>query len=341
MYKKTLLVLALILSITGYAQKYRAIQLPAAISGVNEEFSGMTMYNNRLYLAPQYGDHKETLLNGNFNLYSINADSIARVIDGKDAVLINYKTIRVLNLNELPDSVKKNYEGFEAITIVNNQVYLSIETTDTYDYCFLLKGTLDTINNLVHIDPKHFLSLKRQLYISNAGFESVTYLAKENKLLAYYEFNAASNGGTGFLIDTALASPPQKIKTPFLYFRITDIAATPNDRIYGINYFWNGDYNAYLNNKIVTKPEARIKQMIPSLRDSLDKNPAYLKGSHTTFARIVTLDNHKDSQWKQVATFDGDKNNWEGIALFKKGALIITDANRSSRQLTTFAYVEF
>jgi hypothetical protein len=319
--------------------RYTTILLPKVISSVNEEFSGMATWNNRVYLEPQYGDHKETKLDGDFNIYSIGTDSIGRVIDNKDKALTAYRTIKVLNLNLLPDSVKKYYEGFEAITIVNNQVYLSIETTDTYAWCFLLKGVLDTINNKIIVDPRHFISLKRQLYISNAGFESVTYLPKENKLLAFYEFNASPDGGIGYLIDTAFKKPVEKVKVPFLYFRITDMTATKNDRLYGINYFWNGDYDHYLNNKIVTAPEDRIKQTIPDLRDSLKANPGYLK--QKTFARIVTLENYKDKQWQQVVSFDGYKNNWEGLALFRKGALIITDANRSSKQLTTFGYIEF
>lgn len=326
----------------AYSQsKYKALQLPTAISGVNEEFSGMTILNNRVYLEPQYGDHKETKLDGDFNIYSISTDSISRVIDGKDTALTAYKTIKVLNLSQLPDSVKKYYEGFEAITIVNKQVYLSIETTDSYDYCFVLKGVLDTIKNQILIDPKHYVTLKRPLYIVNAGFESVTYLPTEKKLLAYYEFNALANGGTGYLIDTAFKKPPQKIKVPFLYFRITDISATKNGKLYGINYFWNGDYNRYLNNKTVTNPENSIKEVIPDLRDKLNKDPDYLKNSKTNYARIVALDNFKTGEWKQVTSFNASNNNWEGLALFRKGALIITDANRSSKLLTSFAYIEF
>jgi hypothetical protein len=333
--------LIVLASINGYGQsKLKLISLPKGISGVNEEFSGMTTWKGRVYLEPQYGDHKETKLDGAFNLYSIKADSIGRVLDGKDTVLTKFETIKVINLNKLPDSVKQYYEGFEALTIVNKQqVYLSIETTDTYDYCFLLKGTLDTVKNVLTIDPRHYSTLKRPLKISNAGFESVTYLPEKNKLIAYYEFNGSPDGGTGYLLDTSLNKAPEKIKVPFLYFRITDIATTSKGQIYGINYFWNGDYDHYLNNGILTNQDENIKATIPDLRDSITNKPDYLR--RKTFARIVTLRNYKDTQWKQVASFDGYKNNWEGITLFRKGALIITDANRSSKQLTTFAYLEF
>lgn len=340
MRKICLFLLFITVTSCAYSQvKYKTIPFPAGISSVNEEFSGMALWNNRVYLEPQYGDHKETKLDGDFNIYSIAADSINRVITSKDTALSAYRILKVLNLDKLPDSVKKYYEGFEAITFTKNQVYLSIETYDKYDYCFLLKGSVDTVNNQIHIDPNNFATLKRSLYIENAGFESVTYLSKENKLLAMYEFNAAAKGNTGFLIDTAFKHRPEKIETPFMYFRITDITANQNDEVYGINYFYNGDYNSYLDNGTVSKPEANIKKIIPGLRDSLNKNPDYLK--HKTFARIVMRHNYKDLQWKQLATFDGYKNNWEGLTLFNKGALIVTDANRSSKQVSILAYIEF
>lgn len=335
-----MLVITVLSALAARAQNMcKNIPLPKAINGVNEEFSGMTIYGGRLYLEPQYGDHKETKLDGTFNLYSILADSINRVIDGQDTALSAFKTISVKNLNLLPDSVKANYEGFEAISIANHTVFLSIETDDKYPYCFVLKGKLDTVKGEVIVDAEHFISLRRYSSISNAGFESVTYLPKENKLLAYYEFNAMPKGGCGYLIDTSFSKAPQQITTPFLYFRITDIAAANDGKIYGVNYFWNGDYDAYLNNDWVKKPEAAIGKLIPELGMRLSADPDYLHNN--PYASIVMLDTRKSKQWRYVRSFDGAKNNWEGIALFKKGALIVTDANRSSKQVCRLVYVDF
>ncbi|MEN0054678.1 MAG: hypothetical protein AAGC65_13475 [Mucilaginibacter sp.] len=325
----------------AYGQNaYKNIPLPKNINDVNEEFSGMAMYNGRVYLEPQYGSHKETKLNGDFYLYSLLADSIGRVIDGKDTVLTRYRTISVKNLDKLPDSVKTYYEGFEAITIVNNMAYLSIETNDTYDYCFLLQGKLDVEKNEIIINPLHFATLKRPIHVNNAGFESVSWLPAEKKLLAYYEYNGEPKGGQGYLIDPDFTKAPEQIATPQLYFRITDIAVTKDDKIYGINYFWNGDYNTYLNNGVLKNEEEKIKQSISDLKAGIDADAAYLKKN--SYGRIVMLNSRTDKEWKQVTSaFPIPKNNWEGIALYRKGALIITDANRSSKQLSTFGYIEF
>lgn len=319
--------------------KLKPIQLPEVINGVNQEYSGITQYKGRIYLLPQYGNHKETKTEGEFNIYSLLADSVNRVISGLDTGLTTYKTIKVKNLNKLPLIIKQNYQGFESITIVNNQVYMAMETPTMYYYCYLFKGVLDTVRNEINLDTKHYISLRRYPYIENAGFESVAYLPNEKKLLAYYEFNGMPGGGIGYLIDPSFKKSSQQIKAPFLYFRITDIATTASGEIYGINYHYNGDYDEYLNNGILNNREDDIKKAVADLKDKLTKSPDYLKNN--TYARIVTLKNYKDKQWQHVTTFDSEKDNWEGITLFKKGALIITDANRSTKQLSSFAYIEF
>lgn len=325
--------------------KYKTIPLPGAIAGVAEEYSGMCTYGNRIYLVPQYGDHKTPVkkdnLKGEFLIYSLLTDSIGQVVDGKDTALSTYKALKVINLDKLPDDVAEGYEGFEAISIVNNTVYLSIETDDKLENCYLLKAKLDLPNNHIVVDADHILKLKRPELIYNAGFESVTWLPKEKKLLAYYEYNGEPNGGQGYLIDTSFSKAPEAIKTPQLYFRITDITATNKDEVYGINYFWNGDYKYYLGNDKLHNQENNIKTIIPDLRDSLNKDSAYLKSTKTTYARIVKLKNHKGADWQEVTTFPGNRNNWEGLTLFRKGALVVTDANGSKKQNTVLAYVEF
>jgi hypothetical protein len=346
MHKKILLLSAIFISAIAYGQgNYKTIKLPKAISGTAEEYSGMCTYNNRVYLLPQYGDHKtqqkKDNLKGDFFIYSLRGDSIDRVVDGKDTALTAYKTLKVINIDKLPDTLANEYEGFEAMNIVGNTVFLSVESDDMYQNCYLLKGRLDTVNNQVIVDPLHILKLKRPELIYNAGYEAVTWLPTEKKLLAYYEYNGRKTGGNGYLIDTSFSAPPEAIKTPQLYFRITDMVATNKDKIYGVNYFYNGDYKYYLDNKEVNNQEANIQKTIPDLRDSLLKDSAYLKHPPATYARIVMLKNRNSKKWKQVANMPGYRNNWEGITLYRKGALIITDANGRKQQDTLLAYVEF
>jgi hypothetical protein len=325
--------LLVIFSLPAAAQKnLKILPLPIQINSVNEEFSGMSWSGNRLYLLPQYGNHKETLLSGDFSLYSLHADSIARVIDGKDTALTQFKIIKVKNLDKLPDSVQKHYQGFEAITFYRNEVFFAIETDDKYDYCFIIKGVLNEQQNQIVVDPSPIIALKRYPYIFNAGFESLTYVPGKHKLMALFEFNGMKDGGIGYLIDLSLQHKPKAIKASYLPFRVTDIQVAARGRIYGINYYWEGDYDVYLNNNVLRNQENVVKKMAPGFGDSLKTK---------SYARIVTKKRWKSKKWKQVISFEGKKSNWEGLALYRNGALVITDANRSNKLKTTLAFIEF
>jgi len=322
-------------------QRYHLLHLPDSINSINEEFSGMDVLEGRIYLLPQYGSHMDTKLDGDFFIYSIKADSIRRNIEGKDEGITSFGKVKVKGLAELPDSLKMYYEGFEAISFIGHQVFLSMETVDSSDYCYLLKGEIDTSTKEITIDPKKFIALKRYPYIKNAGFEGLTYLPKQKKLLAVYEFNGSPDGGIGYLIDPDFNKLPRKIKFPFLPFRITDTDAAKDGSVYAINYYYGGDYSKYLNNQVLRNEEEPLKNLVPELRDSLIKNPNYLRVKGTAYARIVKIKSLKSKYWSHIKSFDAFENNWEGMVLFDKGALIITDANRNKSQRSTLSYIEF
>jgi hypothetical protein len=120
-----------------------------------------------------------------------------------------------------------------------------------------------------------------------------------------------------------------------LPFRITELFA--GDKIYALNYYYHGDHATYADSTM-----ADIRTTIPELATELSNDPDYLKEKNHEFARIVSMDSLNDTKWKQIATFPGQKNNWEGMVLFRKGALIVSDANNNAPyQVTTLAYVEF
>ncbi|MDI3319342.1 hypothetical protein [Pinibacter soli] len=316
-------------------KKFQQIQLPEEISGVAEEFSGMALWNNRVYLLPQYGDQqkKERLVEDNFFIYSILIDSINLTLDN-NIPLTKFQKIKVKNLDKLQQEVKEGYEGFEAILIMNGTVFMNIETHDNFTNCYMLKGNLDTTTNELTIDTGKVMRLKRWFNWENAGFESIAYIPSENKLLTAYEANFHTVN-YAYLVDTGFASESVRTQIPMLPFRITDLFM--GDKIYALNYYYHGDHAIYADSTIND-----IKTTIPELAEQLNTDPDYLKEKNHEYARIVSLDSLSDTKWKQVATFPGVKNNWEGMVLFRKGALIVSDANNNApHQVTTLAYIEF
>jgi hypothetical protein len=317
----------------------KEIPLPMSINGINQEFSGLALEDDRLYLLPQYGGQSGTKLNSDFVIYSIAIDSILNSIEGKDSSLLNFNVIQVRNLDRFPDSVTRYYQGFEAIVLRNDEVFLSMETNDRYGYCFVLKGELDRDRHQITLNTKDYLALKKPSKIPNAGFESLAYSPVEHKLLAVFEFNGIQ-GGTGYLVDTSLKAA-QEFVIPHLPFRITDIQIADSGTVYGTNCYWNGDYRVYGQQEIGAIHQQFLGKEVPDLKTDIEKNPSFLKDKQMSYGRIVKLNGNANADWEQLRKVDTSANNWEGIVLFGKGALIITDANNNSSQRTTLAYIEF
>lgn len=338
--KKYSTLLFSILSFAASAQNpLQEIPLPKAINGVGEEYSGMAVWKDRLYLLPQYGGHKDSVLRGDVEIYSIRLDSIRRVITGKDTALTAYRTLKLTGINQLSDTIRF-YQGFEAIAIVDGQVFLSIETDDEKNKdCYVISGALDIARNRVIINPRSLAVLPRFSFVPNAGFESLTWLPKEKKLLALFEFNASPYGNRGYLLDKNLSKLPQVVSMPFSYFRITDAAATTSG-IYALNYFWSGDYKDYLNNCLV-REDASLLDSVPPLRPLVTADSGWLRGKNNCLTRILKLSNLKGSRWVQEKVVETGCSgaNWEGIVPFDKGFLIISDANIKSYLRTALGYV--
>jgi hypothetical protein len=318
------------------------IKLPPDISSVQEEYSGLALYHNRLYLLPQYGSNPDKSLQGAFFLYSLHLDSLHRVLKGKGAPpeLTHYRKLRVRNLEQLPAAIQKEYEGFEALVIVGNQVFLTMETVDSSLNCYLLAGRLDTARSEVVIDTARVRSLPRFSFVHNAGFEALTFLPAQNKLLALDEFNASGYGSKGYLLDTALTGAPQIVDVPTLYFRLTDIAAADSS-VYALNYYWNGDYTYYLKNCMVGGEEKAVAAT-PDIQEQVRAQAGYLSDPNTCYTRIVKLGPGPTPHWEQVKKLETacSGNNWEGLVVLESGFLLISDANRSKRLKTTLVFIE-
>lgn len=335
----------LLSSATSFAQT--EIKLPPDISSVQEEYSGLALSHNRLYLLPQYGSNPDKSLQGAFFLYSLRLDSLQRVLQKKGpgapaagGELTRYRKLRVRNLEQLPASIQKEYEGFEALVIVGNQMFLAMETVDSSLNCYLLAGRLDTARSEVVIDTARVKSLPRFSFVHNAGFEALTFLPAQNKLLALDEFNASGYGSKGYLLDTALTGAPQVVDVPNLYFRVTDIAAADSS-VYALNYYWNGDYPHYLKNCMVGGEEKAIAAT-RDIQEQVSAQAGYLRDPNTCYTRIVKLAPGPTPRWEQVKKLETacSGNNWEGLVVLDSGFLLISDANRSKRLKTTLVFIE-
>ncbi|HPH37523.1 MAG TPA: hypothetical protein PL108_07670 [Sediminibacterium sp.] len=109
---------------------------------VNNEYSGLTVWNNQLLLIPQYSAKPKGVIK------AINKDKFINV--GKANINLADKDFTNLIFHDpekLLTSINNN-EGWEAATVDKDTIYLTIETDMGNNLCYVLKGFIknDTIN---------------------------------------------------------------------------------------------------------------------------------------------------------------------------------------------------
>lgn len=252
----------------------------------------------------------------------IQALSLRKIKPGKHQTFArsDLYEIRIDDPKHLLD-VKKS-EGFEAITFAGSDVYLAMETTsETEDSCFLFKGWLE--KNLITLTGRiglpHLKNCDGQP-IGNAGYESLTYLPKEKKLLAIYEYEGEAGKPAGFKVDPKFekTATPVYLDQP-LCFRITDIQATGTGGYFGVNVCYEGSMkdDKYL--------DCHCSSNNPDVN-------AVIEGKTRSFSQIISFTQVNDStyHWEHFRNIDASMPvNWEGFAMVKDNFLLINDTNNA------------
>ena len=130
-YLKRFLFLILVLYATSAsAQKSaytaRTIKLPAEIADRNNQFSGLCRLGNQLLLLSE----SRLQESAEAKVYALDFTSIDAQLTQK-ATELPYKKYLIRNLDKLRariDSTGQHYEGLEAMTVLNNVAYFSVET---------------------------------------------------------------------------------------------------------------------------------------------------------------------------------------------------------------------
>ncbi len=291
------------------------ISLPPELSYYDNQFSGLSIYDGKLFLMSEsrLEDSAEA------KLYEINITDIEKKIVDSSMVL-PYKKIAIKNLNALRnkmDELGDEYEGLEAISIEQNMVYLTVETTTPSKNCYLLKGVLT--DSTVELDvfflpilPKPITKAGEHIY--NAGFESAAVI--DNTIFCFYEYNFFDEKNlvvalTPFSLNRVMYQIPSIEKLPF---RLTDITKTGSNTFTGINYFYKGG-----GNDAVYRTPKNDKQNDKLIRDEY---------GYKSYCRLIKI-KYKNQQfsWEPLWQFPYEYMgyNWEGIAAYKNGYFIIND----------------
>ncbi len=316
MKKYLLLSITCLLSLTGMAQeKYSLlnIKLPPEVSYYDNQFSGLYISNNRLFLMSEsrLQDNREAIL------YSAGLADIEQY-QSDTTYTIPFKKHPIIGLDILRNHMQAQnqvYEGLEAIVIEGNTVYLSVETNTPSTNCYLLKGRFN--NDAVVLDTTFLLPLRKPTkpngeHIYNAGFEAITLFNKQ--LYTFFEYNYFDKANFIYRYNPALNNKEDSLPIiPALPFRITDITPTGNGHFTAINYFYKGtgDDEVY-----------RLAPADPSNKFIKDGN------GYKNYIRLIDIQiTHKKITWKTLYELPVAymSYNWEGIASYKNGYFIIND----------------
>jgi hypothetical protein len=327
------LVLLALCAASASAQKSaftaRTINLPAEIADRNNQFSGLCRYGNQLLLLSESRLQEDA----EAKVYALDFASIDAQLTQQPAEL-PYKKYLLRNLDKLRariDSTGQHYEGLEAMTVLGNVAYFSVETATSSPYCYVLRGPIDDARNTITLDTHYLVPLAKPTlsngtHIYNAGFESMASYGQS--LLLLYEHNYFAHDNYAFTLPTADTAPdiPQYVPVKRLPFRVTDMVPTGKNRFIGINYFFSG-------------AEDSVYRPAPT-----DPNTKFIRSNtgYQNYCRLISLRyRHGRISWKPLFELPREYMlyNWEGLAAYRGGYFLINDKYGPSNQ-STLLYIQ-
>jgi hypothetical protein len=197
----------------------------------------MAWYLDRLILLPQYPDRFAQ--DGIGKVFSIRREDIVRYVQGAQTTPILVDQINFFD-EQITDKIP-GFQGYEAIAIQGNQVYLTIEAGLIEMMGYLISGQISPDGNTIQLNSTYLTKIPPKINLHNYSDESLIIFG--SRLVSIYEANGTSINPhpVVHLFDFSL----QLVDTlafPNVEFRITD--ATPPDdfgRFWAINGFYPGD----------------------------------------------------------------------------------------------------
>ncbi len=304
------------------------IKLPAALAEPENQFSGLQVAEEKLFLLPECRIQQGHTA----RVYTINLSDIEKQLKDSSYTL-PFEEIQITGLNVIKELIEKKgqkFEGLEAFIIRDKTAYFSVETPTASPDCYLLKGKMKKGNIYLNkrITAVRKPSKKDGSGIYNAGFEAMTI--KKNKLLAFFEYNYFDKNYVYSLKKSLTKPKPDSLLFDNLPFRITDITSSGNNHYTAINYFYKGG------------DEDTIYR-VPAT-DNFNYTLIHTQGKFTDYCRLVDIEySNKKFHWNTLWEFP--KNyfgyNWEGIATYNNGYFMINDKYTPNKPYSsTLLYVQ-
>ncbi|MCF6269291.1 MAG: hypothetical protein L3J41_06265 [Melioribacteraceae bacterium] len=281
------------------------IQLEGDLAERRLEASGLTWYKDNLIILPQFPHKWDDQFDG--AIYFIPKERIESYLNGENRNPI--KGEKILFAAEGLDEIgKRKGSGYEAITFIDDSVYLSIESVNGGESTsYIVSGVINFEERKITLNANSKIEVESQTGIHNMGEETIlTYNAS---VFSIHEANGANVNElpTAAKLNENLKEK-EKISFPNIEYRITDATSADTvGKFFAINYFFPGEFDKLKPNLSEEEKDYAIEQILEF--QILDG-----KIIRTKKAPIVI---QKGKSKKG--------SNWEGIVKLNEGFLMITD----------------
>jgi hypothetical protein len=301
------------------------IPLEEPLSRPDAEISGLAWHAGELILLPQYPDRYGDGQTG--AVFAIPQADILAFLDGSDPGPLQARRVEFIapGIRErLP-----GYEGFEAIAIDGDRVFLTIETRPGEMMGYLVSGLIAADNSTIALDLSTMAPIPPQASIPNFSDEAL--LVFGNRLISLYEANGSqvNPGPVAHLFDEKL-SLQDNLPFPGVEYRITD--ATPAD-----------EYGRFWAINIYNPDDKALQTAADPLAEEYGEGLTHQNSQ--IVERLVQFQFSEDGivlaetpPIQLVLSNDGEARNWEAITPFQgRGFLIATD----NYPTTILAFIEY
>ncbi|MEO6060849.1 MAG: hypothetical protein ABIQ99_02800 [Thermoflexales bacterium] len=228
-------------NLSGPAEaQVRVIPLAAPLDTPLAEISGLAWHGDDLFLLPQYPDRFG-------GLFAVGRQAILDYLDGRNSGPLSARLVP-LDEDGVPYRVG-GYEGYEAIAIVGDEMFLTIETHRELPGLgamlgYIIAGHIAADGSAASLSAMTRMEIPAQAGLENTADEAMTVV--DGRLVTFYEANGANVNPRPIAHvfepgPTRLAASPTMTMAA-LEYRLTDATpAGPDGRFWVINYFFPGD----------------------------------------------------------------------------------------------------
>lgn len=286
-----------------------ALRGPATVS--TAEFSGLAWYGDTLILLPQYPSRFQS------QLFGLHKQDIVDFLEGRFTTPLEPFPIPFVDPGIA--SQTPGFNGFEAITFIGDQAYLTVETGQFGGPMgYLVSGVMAPDLSELRLDLTPIAPIPSQAGMANISDETI--IAVGDQLATIYEANGRfiNPNPVVHFFDRFALNQVGVLPLTNIEYRITDATEIDSTgRFWVINYFYPGDR--------ALRPILRARGAAGAIDESAKPIERLLELQFTTEGVIRT-----DTPPISLTLLpDNIARNWEGIVRLQSadldGFLVVTD----------------